>query len=105
MNGVIKLTWKQVRHMFLAFNDLKTINGPLDMSEILEAVVVFKPSNWPGQSYSLESRSYKCNSENKCFKSYCIGRSCYAASLDGSDPRCDIAKYDWEIDYCYLPNP
>lgn len=102
-NKDVKLTWNQLRELFMAYNDIRTdTNNAPGNKEPLHAVVVFKSSNWPTVQYSLESRSYHCTSANKCFYSRAAGYSCYANSLDGDDPRVDITKYDWEIDYCYL---
>lgn len=101
---VVKLSWEQLRLLFMKYNDMKTYDddGNREKKEPLHAVVVFKSSNWPDENYSLESRSYRISSDSKCFYSYMGGNSCRAASLDGSDPCVDITKYDWDIDYCYL---
>lgn len=72
----------------------------------IQAVIVFKSSNWPDKDYSLEARSYAVSSENKYFKD-CIGNSLYGSALDGSDPcvRLDWYMNDsrpWAVDYCYI---
>jgi hypothetical protein len=102
-NKDVKLTWNQLRELFMAYNNIRTDTGNTPgKKEPLHAVVVFKSSNWPDGVYDLESRSYHCTSNNKCFYDYCSGYSCFAESLAGDDPYVDITKYDWEIDYCYL---
>lgn len=102
-NKEVRLTWNQLRKLFMAYNSIKddTNNAPLS-KEPLHAVIVFKPSNWAGKYCALESISYHCQSDNNCFYEWSISRSCYCDALDGSDPHVDISKYNWEIDYCYL---
>lgn len=73
----------------------------------IQAVIVFKSSNWPGKDYSLEARSYAVSSENKYFNADMIGNSLYGSALDGSDPcvRLDWYMNDskpWAVDYCYI---
>ena len=86
------------------YNEQITHNeaGYLYTFKPLYAVAVFSADNWPDKDYPLESRSYKFSCDNKAFHSYCGGYSCFASSLDGSDPRVDLTKYDWKVDYCYL---
>lgn len=97
-----KLTWDELRDLLLQYNDIHNQAGYLGYMKPLEAVIVFSSNNWPDENYSLEARSYRCSSDNKAFRRSMSGYSCYAASLDGSDPRVDITKYDWEVEYCYL---
>ena len=97
-----KLTWDQLRDLLLKYNDIRNEGGCLGYIKPLHAVAVFSSNNWPDENYSLESRSYKFSSDNKAFKSCMSGYSCFAEALDGTDPRVDITKYDWEIEYCYL---
>lgn len=106
MNKNVKLTWEQLVAIFMLYNSFKNntegkFNGDNEKKP-LHGVVVFKSSNWPDKNYSLESRSYQCTSNNKVFKDWCIGSSCFCSSLDGTDLHVDIVKYDWEVDYCYL---
>lgn len=100
-NKDIKLTWEQLRELFMTWNKIPGQDGHPGLKEPLHAVAVFSSENWPDDKYSLESRSYRFTSDNKVFKDN-YGCSCYAGSLDGSDPWVDIMKYDWKIDYCYL---
>ena len=98
-----KLTWGQLETLFTMYNETKArMDAVISQDDKLHAVVVFKASNWPDNEYSLDSRSYHITSNNKAFRSYCAGRSCYASALDGSDSHVDLLKYDWEVDYCYL---
>lgn len=97
-----KLTWKQLRDLLMQYNEIHNEVGYLYTFKPLYAVAVFSADNWPDKDYSLESRSYKFSCDNKAFHSHCGGYSCFASSLDGSDPRVDLTKYNWKVDYCYL---
>lgn len=103
-NKNVKLTWEQLRNLFLEYNYYnETTQNPAINKEPLVGVVVFKASNWPDDGYTLKQRSYRCSSDNKIFHSMLYGNSCFADCLDGSEKHINIAKYDWEVDYCYLP--
>lgn len=101
MNKDIKLTWNQLRDLFMAWNKISSVQGAPGLKEPLHAVVVFKESNWPDVQYSLEARSYHITSDNKAFRES-LSCAYYGEALDGSDPRVALHRYDWEIDYCYL---
>lgn len=97
-----KLTWNELRSFLLQYNEIHNKAGYLGLIKPLKAVAVFSSNNWPEANYPLEARSYMFSSDNKIFHNNMVGHSCYAESLDGSDPRVDIMKYNWEIEYCYL---
>lgn len=101
-NTDVKLSWNQLKVLFSAYNDFNIDDCIEKPRKPLHAVVVFKSSNWPEHDYPLESRSYHCTSDNNCFRQYCFSDSCYCEAMDGSDPRVNIARYDWEIEYCYI---
>lgn len=103
-NKNVKLTWGQFRDLFMAYNDIRTdTNNAPGTKPALYGVVVFKSSNWPDKNYALDSRSYLVDSKQNAFDKNMFSNSCFAKSLDGSDPYVNLAWYDWEVDYCYLP--
>lgn len=67
------------------------------------AVIVFKPESFD-KEYSLESRSYGVNRDNKYFQEGMIGNSLYGFCLDETDQGVRLDWYfgEWIIDYCYI---
>lgn len=67
------------------------------------AVIVFTPESF-NREYSVESRSYGINRDNKYFQSEMCGTSLYGFCLDGTDQGVRLDWYfgDWKIDYCYI---
>jgi len=94
-----KLTWQEVEAMFCDINK--------NNLEHKHAVVVFKPESF-NKPYSEVERSYRFSSDNKAFKSWCIGYSIFADCLDNIDKGVRIESYmrdgepNWVPDYCYL---
>jgi len=73
----------------------------VDNKEWMRAVVVYKETNWE-EDYSLESRSYRIERDNKFFQENKISNSLYGNCLDGCDFGVRLDWYNWEVDYCYI---
>ena len=71
-------------------------------NDIKYYVVVFTEDSFQ-HKYSLESRSYAFNTDNKWFKPYALGNSLFSTCLDKHDRGVRLDWYfgDWKIDYCY----
>ena len=76
----------------------------------IAGAIVFTEDSFTIQ-YSLESRTYIVNSNNKAYQPNMGGYSIYGSAKDGSDPlvrlECYMAaekggKYGWKVEYCYL---
>lgn len=98
-----KITWQDVCNIFSKHNEDNNITSQFGDPNRINAVVVFKASNWPDKAYPLESRSYRVASDNKRFIGGMGGNSAFAESLDGTDSiRLDWYLGQWKIDYCYI---
>ena len=99
-------SFEEVEERFVKHNMENGVTHQFSDRDRLEAVIVFASSTWPDKDYSLESRSYKFTSDNKCFIPELIGDSIFADSLDKSDlgVRLDYAinYWYWIEDYCYI---
>ena len=68
----------------------------------LEAVIVYKQSNFAKRYTKLE-RSYKVtNISGKIFFYNMLGSSLYGDSLDGTDNDVRLDWTNWEPAYCYM---
>ena len=99
-----KLTYNQLTDAISKHNDDNKVTTQFGDDKPLSCVIVFKNESWPGNEYSLESRSYRFRSDNKHFVKGMLGRSIFADSIDGSDRgvRLDCYLGDWIVDYCYI---
>jgi hypothetical protein len=101
-----KITFEELYERFVKHNEEKKVTSQYSASKSnrLVGVVVFKKENWPGNDYSLESRSYQFVSDIKYFIPGLGGNSIFADCMDGSEEgiRLDFYLSSWEIDYCYI---
>lgn len=68
----------------------------------LEAVIVYRQSNF-AKPYTELERSYKVtNTSGKMFFDDMWGHSIYADCLDGTDNDVRLDWVDWTPDYCYM---
>lgn len=77
-------------------------------AKVISGIIVFTEDSF-GEPYTLESRSYVVNSDNKMFRPKCCGNSLFGSALDGSDCGVKLSEYmrgadGWKVDYCYLLN-
>lgn len=96
-----EMSYQEMRSLFYeSENAGKHING----------YVVFAQDSF-NQPYSLESRTYVINSDNKAFQSSKGGYSIYGSSLDGTDKNVRLERYmynehggkdGWKIEKCYV---
>lgn len=94
-----KITFSELESKMMDFNskhpdkqDTATISG----------VIVFKPSNWPGKSYTIKERSYRVSNANRAFQHGKISNQLSGDCLDGKDLGVRLDWYKWEVDYCYM---
>lgn len=100
------MTFDELYERFVKHNQENNVTSQYSDSKEhrLHGVAVFKAENWPGNDYSLESRSYEFVSDNKYFIPGLGGSSIFADCLDGSEEgvRLDFYLNLWDVEYCYI---
>lgn len=98
-----KITFSKLCDLFYKHNEENNVTGQFEDKNALTGVIVFKDEG-VNKGYSLESRSYRFDSDNKYFISDMNGRSIFAENLDNTDRgvRLDWYLVEWPIDYCYI---
>ena len=98
-----EITFRKLCELFYKHNEENNVTGQFEDENALWGVVVFKDEG-VNKDYSLESRSYRCSSDNKFFISGMGGNSIFADNLDRTDHgvRLDWYLVEWKIDYCYI---
>lgn len=89
--------------LFRKYNQLHNVEYGTDKPTV-EAVIVFKQSNFT-KPYSELERSYKVsNVSGKIFFYDMLGSSIYGDCLDGKDSNVRLDWTNWTVDYCYVLN-
>lgn len=97
-----KITFSQLTEMMREHNRKNHENAKKGMpEEKLEAVIVYKKSNWK-KDYSVKSRSYKVTNSNRYFQDGKIANSLFGSCLDGTDNGVRLDWYWWDVEYCYF---
>ena len=102
-------TFGELCELFYKHNRENHITRQWGDYRAIQAVIVFKSSNWPDRNFTLEQRSYLVRSDEKYFIPSIIGNSLYSNCLDGIDRgvRLDLYMFNndphnWIVDYCYI---
>lgn len=92
------ITMQELDHIMTEFN---TQNPGKQDTPVLEAVIVFKASNWK-KPYALRSRSYRVRNCCRRFQEGKISNQLSGDCLDGTDQGVRLDWYHWEVEYCYM---
>lgn len=105
-----KITYRELCSNMYKFNEENKIKSKGVSDKKLRGVIVFTENSFE-KEYSLESRSYKVNNDNKAWIAGMSGYSIYGSALDGSDPCVRLEQVmkseyggadGWDVDYCYM---
>lgn len=103
------LTFGELCDIFYKHNQENNITSQWEDKKAIQAVIVFKSSNWPDKKFTLEQRSYLIRSDDKYFVPGMGGNSIFASCLDGTDQGVRLdwymfhnAPHNWVVDYCYI---
>lgn len=92
------ITMQELDHIMTEFN---TQNPDKQDTPVLEAVIVFKASNWK-KPYDIRSRSYRVTNACRHFQEGKISNQLPGDCLDGTDQGVRLDWYHWEVEYCYM---